>query len=63
MADELFKGLDPLDKVMTIVGMHFRVIGVEDRKGTIFGQSQDNFVIMPLPVLQKIAGLRASRCS
>jgi len=60
VADDLFKGLDPLDKTLTIIGGHFRVVGVQDRKGTIFGQSQDKFVIVPLPVLQKIAGYRQS---
>ncbi len=60
VADQLFKGLDPLDKVMTIAGMHFRVVGVQERKGTIFGQSQDTFAVMPRGVLQKIAGPRVS---
>jgi putative ABC transport system permease protein len=60
VADDLFKDMDPLDKTLTIVGAHFQVVGVQDRKGTIFGQSQDKFVILPLTVLQKIAGTRQS---
>jgi putative ABC transport system permease protein len=59
-ADDLFKGIDPLDKVVTLAGGRFRVIGVQARKGTIFGMSQDKFVVVPLPALQKIAGYRQS---
>ena len=57
-ADRLFGAIDPLDKVVTIVGMHFRVVGVAPKKGAIFGQSQDEFVVMPLPALQRLFGSR-----
>jgi putative ABC transport system permease protein len=60
VADDLFKGVDPLDKLLTIAGGHFRVVGVQGRKGTVFGQSQDKFVIVPLTALQKIVGYRQS---
>jgi putative ABC transport system permease protein len=60
VADDLFKGLDPLEKTITIAGGHFRVIGVQARKGTIFGMSQDKFVVVPLTALQKITGYRQS---
>jgi putative ABC transport system permease protein len=60
VADELFKGIDPLDKSLTIIGGHFRVVGVQARKGSVFGQSQDKFVVMPLTALQKIVGYRQS---
>ena len=60
VADELFKELDPIDKSLTIVGARYRVIGVQGRKGTVFGQSQDKFVIVPLTALQKVTGYRQS---
>jgi putative ABC transport system permease protein len=60
VADDLFKGVSPLDKAVTVAGGHFRVIGVQDRKGTILGMSQDKFVVVPMPALQKIAGNRQS---
>ena len=31
--------------------MHFRVVGVAPKKGAIFGQSQDEFAVMPLDAL------------
>jgi putative ABC transport system permease protein len=60
VASDLFKGEDPLDKVITIAGGHFRVVGVHARKGSVFGMSQDKFVVVPLPALQKITGYRQS---
>ena len=59
-ADKLFKGADPIDKVVRIAGMHFRVVGVSERKGTVFGRSQDEFAIIPLGVFRKLFGSRPS---
>lgn len=59
-AERLFKGKDPLDKVIKVNGIHFRVIGVSEKKGSLFGQSQDEFVIIPLPVFQQLFGSRQS---
>ncbi len=33
---------------ITIVGIPYRVIGIQVAKGTVFGQPQDNFVILPI---------------
>ena len=59
-ADRLFKGADPIDKIIKIEGSHFRVVGVAEKKGAIFGQSQDEFAVVPLGVFQKIFGARQS---
>ena len=47
LADKLLKGVDPIDKVVTIGGLPYRVIGVAARQGTLFGISLDKFAIMP----------------
>jgi putative ABC transport system permease protein len=47
IAEKLFKGVDPIDKDLTIYGLPYRVIGVVERQGTLFGLSLDKFVIMP----------------
>ena len=57
-ADKLFGPLDPLDKVVTIEGVHFLVVGVAAKKGSIFGQSQDEFAIIPLGSFQRVFGSR-----
>ncbi|MBE3132473.1 MAG: ABC transporter permease [Acidobacteria bacterium] len=59
-ADRLFKGADPIDKVIKIEGSHFRVVGVAEKKGAIFGMSQDEFAVIPLGAFQKLFGARQS---
>jgi putative ABC transport system permease protein len=61
VADKLFEGRDPLDKTIKIVGMHFRVVGVSAKKGGFFGQSFDNFVVIPLGAHQRVFGTAGSR--
>jgi putative ABC transport system permease protein len=58
IADRLFEGADPLDKVIQIEGVHFRVVGVSAKRGTFLGQSQDTFAIIPLRQFQMIFGAR-----
>ena len=58
VADRLFGGKNPLDQTIKIEGKHFRVVGVSEKKGTVFGQSQDEFAIIPLGAFQKIFGSR-----
>ena len=45
--------MDPLGKVVSINGLHFHVVGTARRIGATFGQSQDNFAIIPLTTLSK----------
>ena len=59
-AENLFMGRNPLDQVIRIRGSHFRVIGVAEQKGSVFGNSQDEFAIIPLGAFQKLFGARWS---
>jgi putative ABC transport system permease protein len=58
VADKLFGPADPLEKIIKIGSLHFRVVGVSEKKGSFFGNSQDNFAIIPLPVFRKMFGSR-----
>ena len=60
VADRLFAGADPIDKVVRIRGVHFRVIGVSEKKGAIFGNSMDAFAVVPLGQFRKLFGARQS---
>jgi putative ABC transport system permease protein len=60
VADRLFGSVDPLEKVVRIRGIHFRVIGVSEKKGAIFGNSMDSFAIIPLGQFHKLFGARQS---
>ncbi len=59
-AENLFKGRNPIDQVVMIRGMHFRVVGVAEKKGSVFGNSQDEFAIIPLGAFYKLFGARWS---
>lgn len=46
--EEFFEGVDPLGKTLKVNGKKYNVIGVAKKQGTMFGQSRDNFVVIPL---------------
>jgi putative ABC transport system permease protein len=57
-ADRLFGDLDPLDKLIQIEGVHFRVVGVSAKKGSALGQTQDEFAVISLGQFQTLFGAR-----
>jgi putative ABC transport system permease protein len=58
-ADRLFgTNIEPLDKVIQLEGVHFRVVGVSSKRGALLGQSQDEFAVIPLGQFQIIFGSR-----
>jgi putative ABC transport system permease protein len=59
-AQKLFLGRAPLDKQVRLGGTHFRVVGVNEKKGSMFGQSQDDFAVIPLGKFQQLFGTRRS---
>jgi putative ABC transport system permease protein len=60
VADRLFHDVDPIDKIIRIRGVHFRVIGISEKKGAIFGNSLDSFAVIPLGAFRKLFGARPS---
>jgi putative ABC transport system permease protein len=59
-AEKLFKGRNPIDEAIQLGGTHFRVVGVNEKKGSLFGQSQDEFAVIPLGKFQQLFGSRRS---
>jgi putative ABC transport system permease protein len=58
-AERLFgPDVDPLEKTIQIEGVHFRVVGVSAKRGSVFGESQDEFAVIPLGQFQQIFGAR-----
>jgi putative ABC transport system permease protein len=57
-ADRLFGDTDPLEKVIQIEGVHFRVVGVSAKRGSVLGRSQDEFAVIPLGQFQMLFGSR-----
>jgi putative ABC transport system permease protein len=58
--NELFPGIDPLHRVLTIDGYPLKVIGVLREQGSVLGQSQDNVAWLPLKVYEKVFGRNRS---
>ena len=54
LVEKLFPNIDPLEKEVSIGGLPFRVIGVAERVGSTFGQSEDNFAFVPLSTVRSI---------
>jgi putative ABC transport system permease protein len=46
-ADRVFEGLEPLGRSLRIRGFPYRIIGVLEEQGSLFGQSLDNQVFVP----------------
>ena len=60
VAEKLFPGRSPLGKTVRIAGEEFTVIGVNERIGSIFGQEQDSFAVIPISAFEKLFGMRHS---
>ncbi len=60
LADRLYGSVNPIDKQVRIAGVNFRVVGVSKKKGAVFGNSLDEFVVIPLGTFQKLFGARRS---
>ncbi len=56
LAENLFKDEDPVGKRLYIGNRKYRVIGILEKKGKIFGQSMDNYAIVPLGAFQRAFG-------
>jgi len=59
VSSNLFGGADPIGKDLKVEGRPFTVIGVAKAKGSVFGQSQDAFVDIPIGVYFQIYGSRS----
>jgi putative ABC transport system permease protein len=48
VVDNLFPGVDPLNKEIRLEGQIYTIIGVAKKQGTTLGQSRDNFAAIPI---------------
>jgi len=62
VASKLFPGADAIGQELTISGIPYRIIGIQVAKGTVFGQSQDAFIHLPIKTFgANFGGLRRNR--
>jgi putative ABC transport system permease protein len=48
IVDNLLPNIDPIGQEIRVDGEVYTIVGVGEKKGTAFGQSEDNYVDMPL---------------
>lgn len=60
IAKKLFSKSNPLNQYITLDGHKFRIIGVLESQGDFFGQSRDNFAILPITTFQSLYGKRSN---
>jgi len=56
--NRFFQSTDPVGKSIEIEGVPYTVVGVASTLGSVFGQSQDNFVMIPIESYFKTYGSR-----
>jgi putative ABC transport system permease protein len=60
LVEAFFGQREPLGKVIEVDNRELRVVGVAEKKGKVFGESQDNFVWIPISTFRKFYGQRRS---
>jgi putative ABC transport system permease protein len=58
LKERFFPNVDSLGKVIRIEGRPYEVVGVAKAQGSVFGQSRDNFVMIPIETYFKTYGSR-----
>ena len=58
--DRLFPAMEPIGRTLRVGGAELRVVGVEARRGSMFGQSLDNHVYVPITTYGRLFGRHQS---
>ncbi|MCX7875398.1 MAG: ABC transporter permease, partial [Melioribacteraceae bacterium] len=58
VAKKLFPNTSALNQIVNLDGHKLKVIGILEAQGDVFGQSRDNFAIVPLTYYQSMYGKR-----
>ena len=59
VVDKLFPNINPIGQTVRVDGRPFQVIGILERQPALFGQSRDNYIIMPITSWQSMFGKRS----
>jgi putative ABC transport system permease protein len=60
LADQFFSGVNPIGHNVRSGSQEFTVIGTFEKLGSVLGQDQDNYVVIPLTSYLKIRGTRST---
>lgn len=60
LREKFFPGLDPIGRTIKIKELPLTIVGVEEKRGSMFGQSLDNNAYIPLTTFERMFGRRQS---
>jgi putative ABC transport system permease protein len=60
LVQQLFLGVDPMGKIIRVDNDEYTVIGAIEKIGSVLGQDQDNFVMVPLSNFLRMQGAHTS---
>jgi putative ABC transport system permease protein len=60
IVQNLFPAVDPIGKFIRVSGWEYRVVGTFEKIGSVLGQDQDSFVVIPMSGFLKMRGNRSS---
>jgi putative ABC transport system permease protein len=60
LREKFYPGVDPIGRTLNIKGLPMTIVGVEEKRGSMFGQSLDNHAYIPLTSYGRIFGRRQS---
>ena len=60
LREKFFPGLDPVGRILSVRGLPMTIVGVEGKRGSMFGQSLDNHAYIPLTTFGRMFGRRQS---
>jgi putative ABC transport system permease protein len=61
IAEALYANTDPVGKTVYVEGRPFQIVGVGEKVGSTLGQSQDNYICVPLRTYMKVWGSLSPR--
>ncbi|MBE0571942.1 MAG: ABC transporter permease [Ignavibacteriaceae bacterium] len=56
IVEKIFPNLNPIGQTVRVDGRPMRVIGVLEKQPAMFGESRDNYIVMPITTWQSIYG-------
>ncbi len=56
IVDNIFNSIYPVGKEVRVDGQPYKVIGVLKKKPDVFGQTQDNYIVIPITTFESVYG-------
>lgn len=59
IVEKLFAGINPIGQIVLVDEMPLKVVGTIEKQPAMFGQSNDNYIVMPISTFQTMYGRRS----